>query len=587
MTHSLKRYWILLSSYLQPQWPSVLLLAVLLLGQIGLQLVNPQIIRRFIDMVGTGRSLEELANAALLFIGLAVAGQLLALGAVAVGENVAWTATNALRFDLTLHCLKLDMSFHKAHAPGELIERIDGDVNALANFFSQMAIHLIASALLAAGILVLLFRENWRTGAIGFGYALLTVTILSAVQKSVTKAWADSRQAEAEWVGFTGERLAGTEDIRASGAESFVMSQYYRLMRNISRAWLKAKTVQASSANAGAAVYLFTQIAILAVGAWLFLRDQMTIGTVYLAIHYVGQLKGPLDTIRRQVDDLQRASANIERVEALLNTRSPMVENPRAELPGGPLAVAFDRVCFQYNDTLQTDMASSALQEVTFKLHPGQVLGLLGRTGSGKTTLTRLLFRLYDPTQGKISLDGIDLVDTGLSDLRQRIGLVTQDVQLFRASVRDNLTLFNKRFSDEQLLNAFRELELGEWVQSLPQGLDTMLQTGGKSLSAGQAQLLAFARVLLQDPGLVILDEASSRLDPATEQLLERAISRLLDKRTAIIVAHRLSTVQRADQIMILGKGRIIEYGQRAALANDPNSHFYNLLRTGMGEALA
>jgi ATP-binding cassette subfamily B protein len=576
-----------LSNYLKPQWQRVLLLAVLLLGQIGLQLINPQIIRNFIDMVGAGSPLGELTAAALSFIGVAVAGQVLALGAVYLGENVAWTATNALRFDLALHCLKLDMSFHKAHTPGELIERIDGDVSALANFFSQMAIRLFASALLTVGILVLLFRENWRIGAVGLGYALLTVTVLRAVQKPATQAWADSRQAEAEWVGFTGERLAGTEDIRASGAESHVMGQYLRLMRTIFRAWLKAKSVRALSANVGAAVYLFTRIAILAVGAWLFLRDQMTIGTVYLVIHYIGQLKGPLDSIRSQVDDLQRASANIERVETLLNTRSSVVENPRTVLPAGPLAVEFDRVCFQYNDDSRSNGTTSVLDDVAFKLDPGQVLGLLGRTGSGKTTLTRLLFRLYDPIQGTIRLNGVDLGDTGVSDLRRRVGLVTQDVQLFRASVRDNLTLFNKRLSDEQLLDAFRDLGLWKWVQSLPNGLDTVLQAGGKSLSAGEGQLVAFARVFLKDPGLVILDEASSRLDPATEQLLERAVGRLLENRTAIIVAHRLSTVQRADEIMILDKGRVVEHGQRPALAADPQTRFYSLLQTGLEEALA
>ena len=586
MNRLLKEYWALLSSYLKPQWQRIVLLAVLLFGQIGLQLVNPQIIRRFIDTASTGGSLQELGSAALLFICLAVAGQMLALGTVAVGENVAWTAVNGLRYSLTLHCLQLDMPFHKTHAPGELIERIDGDVNALGNL-AQLVLRLIASALLTVGILVLLFRENWRIGVVGLGYALLTVTFLRAVQKPVTQAWANSRQMEAEWVGFTGERLTGPEDIRASGAESHVMGQYLRLMRRISRAWIKAKTVQALSTNVGAVVYLVTHIGILAVGVWLYTRGQMSIGTVYLAIHYISQLKSPLDTIRRQVDDLQRASANVGRIKTLLDTHPSIVQTPHAELPSGPLAVTFDRVCFQYDDTHASGTASSVLSEVTFRLHPGQVLGLLGRTGSGKTTLTRLLFRLYDPVQGAILLDDVDLRETSLSDLRQRVGLVTQDVQLFRASVRDNLTLFDKAISDEQLVSAFRELGLEEWIRSLPKELDTLLETGNKSLSAGQAQLLAFARVFLKDPGLVILDEASSRLDPATEQLLERAVSRLLHNRTAIVVAHRLATVQDADEIMILDGGRIAEKGPRQVLANDPRSRFYSLLQTGLEEALA
>ncbi len=226
------------------------------------------------------------------------------------------------------------------------------------------------------------------------------------------------------------------------------------------------------------------------------------------------------------------------------------------------------------------------LQDLSFQLQPGTVLGLLGRTGSGKTTLTRLLFRLYDPDSGAILLGdngaARDIRLVSLGDLRQRVGMVTQNIQLFHATVRDNLTFFDPDVPDERILQVIRELGLEKWLQSLPQGLDTELESGGGGLSAGEAQLLAFTRIFLQDPGLVILDEASSRLDPVTESLIERAIDRLVQERTAIIIAHRLGTVQRADEIMILEDGRIGEYGTRAELAGDPTSRFYSLLQTGL-----
>jgi ATP-binding cassette subfamily B protein len=212
---------------------------------------------------------------------------------------------------------------------------------------------------------------------------------------------------------------------------------------------------------------------------------------------------------------------------------------------------------------------------------------MLGRTGSGKTTLTRLLFRLYDPNAGALRLGDVDIRDVSLQNLRGRVGMVTQDVQLFQASVRDNLTLFSPRIPDQAILSVLREIGLWDWFQSLPDGLDTQLGAGGSGLSAGQAQLLAFTRVFLKDPGLVILDEASSRLDPATERLLERAIDRLFQNRTGIVIAHRLGTVQRADNILILDNGRIAEYGPRAALAADPESRFAHLLRAGLEEVLA
>jgi ATP-binding cassette subfamily B protein len=188
---------------------------------------------------------------------------------------------------------------------------------------------------------------------------------------------------------------------------------------------------------------------------------------------------------------------------------------------------------------------------------------------------------------GSIKVNGSDLREAHLDVLRRNIAIVTQDVQLFRASIRDNLTFFDRSLSDEKIITTLEELELGDWLRNQPKGLDTELDTGSRSLSAGEAQLLAFTRVFLRNPGLVILDEASSRLDPATEQRLERAIDKLLKNRTAIIIAHRLDTIHRADQVLILDKGKISEYGDRTQLVADPNSRFYQLLQTGLEEVLA
>jgi ABC-type multidrug transport system fused ATPase/permease subunit len=238
-------------------------------------------------------------------------------------------------------------------------------------------------------------------------------------------------------------------------------------------------------------------------------------------------------------------------------------------------------VSFHYEDN------DNVLHGVSFAIQPGRVLGILGRTGSGKSTLTRLLFRLYDPDQGSIRLADIDLCHLGLSRVRQRVGMVTQDVQLFQASLKENLTLFNPALGDKQVERVLRALSLWDWVQSLPGGVQTPLAGSGQGISAGEAQLLAFARVFLKDPGLVILDEASSRLDPATENLMERAVDRLFAGRTGVVIAHRLRTVQRADDILILEAGRVVEYGPRVALAADPGSRFAQLLRTGLEEVLA
>jgi ATP-binding cassette subfamily B protein len=318
-------------------------------------------------------------------------------------------------------------------------------------------------------------------------------------------------------------------------------------------------------------------------GYLLFRAGLATIGTVYIIVSYTNMMFRPMRELTNQIQELQKAGASVGRITALYHQQSSIQDGPGAAFPAGPLTVDFDHVTFAYYED------EVVLDDLAFRLEPGRVLGLLGRTGSGKTTISRLLFRLYDvpAAGGTVRLGGIDIRQARLHDLRQRVGIVTQDVQLFRASVRDNLTFFDRSIPDERILEALNDLGLMTWYADLPQGLDTEIQSGGSGLSAGEAQLLAFTRVFLKDPGLVILDEASSRLDPVTEQRIERAIDKLLHDRTAIIIAHRLATVHRADEIMILEDGRIREHGARADLAGDSGSRFYQLLQTGLEEALA
>ncbi len=574
------RYWRLLVTYLKPQWPRVVLLALLLLSTIALQLVNPQVVRYFIDATQAGQPLPALLVAGGLFIAIAFVQRAMAFASTYSAENVGWTATNALRADLALHCLRMDMSFHKTHTPGELIERIDSDVTTLASFFSQFTIQVLGNALLIGGVLILLWREDWRVGLALTLFSILTFVTLRLLQSVAVKQWAKEREANAGFYGFLEEHLTGTEDIRAAGAEAYVTRLMFSLMRRLLETYRRARLVSNLTFFSTNFLYVVGYTLGLAIGAYLYLQHQVTIGTAYLFVYYIGMLSTPLQTIKEQVEDLQKASASIERVEELFAIQSLLEEQPKTTLPGGALAVAFQSVTFSY------DGHENALQDISFELHPGKVLGLLGRTGSGKTTLARLLFRLYDPTRGNIYLNGKELRALALEDARSHIGMVTQDVQLFNASIRDNLTFFNRGISDERIEQSLKELDLWQWLQGLPDGLDTQLGASGYGLSAGEAQLLAFARVFLKHPGLVILDEASSRLDPLTERLLERAVDGLLAARTGIVIAHSLRTVQRADDIMILEHGRVVEYGKRTVLVADPHSRFSRLLATGLEEAL-
>jgi ATP-binding cassette subfamily B protein len=291
-------------------------------------------------------------------------------------------------------------------------------------------------------------------------------------------------------------------------------------------------------------------------------------------------LRDPIERLSRQMNSFQQATGGIVRVRGLLATAARVADGHGATISDGALSIELDGVSFAYE-------AAPVLRDVAFRVEPGEVLGLLGRTGAGKTTIARLLFRLHDPTAGVVRLGGTDVREARLDAVRGRVGLVTQDVQLFQGTLRENVALFDRSVPDARLRQVFAELGLDEWLCALPAGLDTPLGAGARGLSAGEAQLVALARVFLKDPGLVVLDEASSRLDPHTERLLARAVRRLLDGRTGVVIAHRLATVARADRILILDDGRVAELGRRADLERDPTSRFARLLRAGMAEALA
>jgi len=592
MNLPLKSYWNLLSCHIRPQWRRFLTLAVLLFGSIGLQLVNPQIMRAFIDEALAGEALSRLITASLAFIGIALLNQVVSVAVTYLGENVAWTATNALRAELAWHCLNLDMAFHNDHTPGELIERIDGDVAELANFFSQFFIRLLSNLLLLVGILVVLFFEDWRIGIAFTLFVIFALIALSRVRDIAVPDQKARRQADSELYGFVEEQLNGTEDVRSSGAVDFSIRELFRFQAKIlthnRRAEFKGWIIH----NVTGALLAIGMILAVGGGYWLFTAGVITVGTVYLFVHYVNMLEEPIWALTHQVQSFQTIGACVERLTELRAIQPKVIDGDGAILPEGALPVTFEKVSFAYSE------GDLVLQDLSFILKPATTLGLLGRTGSGKTTLARLLFRLYDPSSGEIRFNGSDIRQSKLGDLRQRVAIVTQDVQLFRASVRDNLTFFATDINDDEIVRVLEEMELGDWYRNLPDGLDTILETGARGLSAGEAQLLAFARVFLRDPGLVILDEASSRLDPATEQRIECALDRLLSgsssgsfssdgsQRTAIIIAHRLGTLHRADDILILEDGRVSEYGDRQQLARDPNSRFFQLLQTGMEEVL-
>ncbi|MFC4426622.1 ABC transporter ATP-binding protein [Deinococcus navajonensis] len=565
--------------YLGPLKWQVALLSALLLGGTGLNLLLPQLLRRFVDnakLIG-GADVGLLTRLAALYIVLAIGVQLMTAGATYVGARVGWTATNRLRADLMAHLLSLDMHEHKERTPGEMIERIDGDVTALSNFFSQFAVRVFGAALLLTGAVIMFWREDWRVGAGITVFTVITLLAMNWVRQLGVEPTKAEREASAKLFGFVEERLTGLEDIRALGAGGHHLNRFLQTQRDFftrsTFSWRRRSVVWQLSMLLFAVGY----VGLLSAAVGLYAAGTITLGTAFLLYQYMSMIEEPIDQLTQQLQDLQKAGASLGRVSEILALRSQIHGGTRT-LPPGALSLRFQHVNFTYNPA--DPDTRGVLHDVSLELPAGQTLGLLGRTGSGKTTLTRLVSRLYDATGGQVCLGGVDVRDVPLHDLRTRVAVVTQDVQLFQASVRDNLSFFDPHISDEQVEAALLEVGLGAWLDRLPEGVRTPLPAG--SLSAGEAQLLAFARVMLRDPAVIILDEPSSRLDPATEALLTAAMTRLLAGRTAIIIAHRLDTVARADRILVLGGGEVLEHGERAVLALDPRSQYAGLLRAGV-----
>lgn len=598
MRPSARIYLRLLIRYLRPQLGQTLLLLFVLCANFLLQLINPLIMRRLLDSALTGGSIDLLTRLALLFIAIAVVQQMAAVGNTVLAENVGWRATNALRRDLARHCLRLDLSFHQQHTPGEMIERIDGDINAMARFFSQFVVQILGNVLLLIGVMVVLSREDLRVGAAIGLFIVITLFVLLRLRNLAVPFWQRSREASARFFGFVEERLAGTEDIRASNARAFTLYRFHQLLRTFWQTTVRAELLGFSMINVAWLLFSVGNAVAFVVGASLYLSGALTIGTVYLIFHYTNLISQPIQRIAQEFEQFQRAGAGVARVQELFETESRLAEAPAAAVgaassaggdragPTGALAVEFKRVRFAYPTDAPPEERRSederfALDDFQLQLEPNEVLGLLGRTGSGKTSLARLLLRLYDVDRGCVLVAGRDVRLWPLRRLRSQVGMVTQDVQLFEASIRDNLTFFDRSVPDVRIKEAIDELGLAPWYASLGESLDAPLQVGSGGLSAGEAQLVAFTRIFLRDPGVVVLDEASSRLDPATDAYLESAVDRLLTNRTGILIAHRLSTVQRADRILILENGRIREQGDRSALASDPSSRYHHLLQLG------
>lgn len=561
---------------LSPHKAKTALLFLLVVAGIALQVYSPRYLQAFIDQAGSGGSTTVLTVTALLFLALATVRQIVSLAVQTLTGEVTWAVTNRLRLELTKLCLERDWKFHSLHPPGELVERIDGDVGKLNNLLSAFVLKVVGNHLLIAALGIALLLIHPIVGAVALSLSVLALFVLHRMGYYGTAAVRGYMAESAGMLGYLDERIAGREDLRALNAEPHALVSYYRGLRRLYRTRRQTGAALATSLNAGdLTLALLLASSMLCLGLLTLRGASLSLGTMFLAYYYIALLLVPLGNIVAEMSDLQQAGAALQRIGELLEaeadapgntgTGTAYAQSIDAE---APLSAAFVRVTFGYDET------KPVIRELSAFFPAGKTVGIIGQSGSGKTTLAKLLFRLAEPQRGTVSFNGADARRLDPERIRAQIAYIPQNVELFEGTLRDNIAMFDRSSSDERIRETIRLLRLEHALLRHPAGLDRPIERDGRNVSAGEAQLIAFARAFLKQPKLVILDEATSRVDPATERAIGEAIGVLTRGRAAVVIAHRLTTVEKADFILVMRDGEAVEFGETGALANNPASAY-------------
>jgi ATP-binding cassette subfamily B protein len=483
----------------------------------------------------------------------------------AVGQRL----TARIRNDLFAHAMALSLRFHDRTPVGKLLTRLTSDVDALAEVFGSGAVGVLADLVTLLVIAVTMISIEWRLGLLLLVSQVPVVLGILWLQGRYRKANYRVREELSQLNADLQENLQGLEVVQMFRREATNSARFAQ----VTTAYREAVggTILYDSAISAFIewVALSAVAVVLALGGWMVLGSAMGLGTLTTFILYSQRLFDPLRQLAERFTQIQGGLTAVERISELLEQPIEIADLPASERSAAAIQsgskrasageVIFDNVSFAYRED------DPILTDLSFRIAPGEHVALVGPTGSGKTTVIRLLCRLYEPQRGRILLDGIDIRQLPIPTLRQRLGVVLQDTFLFSGNVADNLRL-DAQISSDELQRICGELGLEPLLRRLPDGLATALRERGGNLSSGERQLLSVARVAIRDPSVLVMDEATAFMDPSTEATLQRDLARLLQQRTAIVIAHRLATVEASDRILVLRKGHLIEQGTHSQL---------------------
>ena len=552
--------------YARPYRKQLFIAGLSLAGVIGMNLLSPWIIRQLVEVVttGVGDRAQRLRWTGLL--ALAVAASYAVRGVLEFLSNwmthiAGWGVVTDFRTRVYSHLQRLSLKYYQDKQTGQLMSRTINDTATFEALIAHVVPEMTVNIFLFIGIAVILFFINWRLAAMTLVPMPFLVWVIVGYTRRVRPAFRVAQRSLASLNAVVQDNLSGIKEIQAFTQEEREEGRVAEHARIYSRAIVHA--IKLSSIYNPAAEFLagLGTVVVVWLGGRFILDGRIPVADLVAFVLYLGMFYQPVSTLSRLNESLQQAIAGAERVFEVLDTVSEVQEMPGArELRHCEGYIEFRDVSFQYVE------GQPVLEDISFEARPGELVALVGPTGVGKTTIASLIPRFYDPQKGRVLVDGHDVRELTLASLRRHISMVLQDVFLFNGTVKENILYGRPGASDEEVIAAAKAANAHEFIVELPDGYDTQIGERGLKLSGGQKQRLSIARAILKDAPILILDEATSSVDTETEVLIQQALERLVRNRTTVVIAHRLSTVQNADRIIVLEEGRIVEMGRHDEL---------------------
>lgn len=560
-----------LVAYLQPYRSDTILAVVLMAIASLLSVAGPWLIGLAIDRGIRAGSLSQLRLWTVLFICAALAEWVTNRYRISLMAYVGTKVVTDMRSQLFRHLHRLSLNFHNNYSVGRLMSRLIGDVGTLQDFVTWSITGWTRSLFILVGIVVAMFALNWVLALVTFAVLPLMIWLTNYWRLRVRSAYRATRTRLSLINGYLNESISGIRVTQSFTREARNFRHFDDLNRsyfdaNVEATWLTAIFFPGVDFIGSLATAL-----VVGVGGWLVLGDSLTAGTLVAFVLYVDRFFDPIREIAQRYNTLQATMAGCERIFYLLDTQPDLDDTSHAgTLPPITGRVTFDDVSFFYKPD------APVLHKVNLHADPGQRIALVGETGAGKSTIIRLLSRFFEVTDGSIKVDGYDLRDVTMASLRSQLGIVLQDTFLFSGTIADNIRYGRLDAEDAQIIEAAKAVGAHDFIAKMPDGYQTVVQEHGANLSVGQRQIISFARALLADPRILILDEATSSVDTTTEKIIQQALDRLMEGRTSFVIAHRLSTIVNADKIVVLDHGQIVEMGSHGELL-EKRGRYYNL----------